>query len=61
MINGISSKLFSETTLPIFSLIDISIGSNEMSLEFGFKTFFGTSIKITGRSKMNAYSNEIPD
>ena len=37
------------------------MGSAIISLQFGFKIFFGTSIKITGRSKANAYSNEIPD
>ena len=41
--------------------MDVSIGSSAISLQFGFKIFFGTSIKITGRSKVNAYSNEMPD
>ena len=58
---GIISKLFSETTFPILLRIEISIGSKDMSLELGLRIFFGTSIKITGRSNVNAYSKEIPD
>ena len=37
------------------------MGSIDMSPESGFKIFLGISISITGRSNVNAYSNEIPD
>ena len=33
---GIFSKFLGEITCPIFSLMDISIGSKEISDEFGF-------------------------
>ena len=38
-----------------------AMGSIDMSPESGFKIFLGISISITGRSNVNAYSNEIPD
>jgi len=33
----------------------------DISPESGFKIFLGASINTVGRSKVNAYSNEIPD
>ena len=61
MMAGIFSIFYGETTCPILFLRDISIGSKERLFTSGFKIFFGTSIKITEHSKVNAYSIEMPD
>ena len=59
--SGISLRLSGETIFPIFSLIAISIGSEEILSNSVFRIFFGTSMNIIGFSNTNAYSNEIPD